>query len=101
MKILVNALSGIGDAIMFYPALALLKKHLPESQIDMLAMFSQVRDIFSNGPLINNIFFIDFLHQSKYKSLREVKAIRKNKYNFSINGSPWTRGKYTFLQRVL
>ena len=101
MKILVNALSGIGDAIMFYPALALLKKHLPESQIDMLAMFSQVRDIFSNSPLINNIFFIDFLHQSKYKSLREVKAIRKNKYNFSINVYPSNRWEYNFLQRIL
>ncbi len=101
MKILVNALSGIGDAIMFYPALALLKKHLPGSQIDMLAMFSQVRDIFSNSHLINHIFFIDFLHQSKYKSLREVMAIRRNKYNYSINVYPSNRWEYNVLQRIL
>jgi len=101
MKILVNALSGIGDAIMFYPALALLKKHLPEAEVDMLAMFSQVRDIFSTSPLLNNIFFIDFLHQSKFKSLSEVRAIRKHRYDFSINVYPSNRWEYNLLQRLL
>ncbi|HEY3250013.1 MAG TPA: glycosyltransferase family 9 protein [Ignavibacteria bacterium] len=101
MKILINALSGIGDAVMFFPALALLKKHRPDAQIDMLAMFSQVRDIFSNSPLLNKIYHIDFLHQSKFKSLQEVMAIRSNKYDYSINVYPSNRWEYNVLQRIL
>lgn len=101
MKILINALSGIGDAIMFYPALVLLKKHLPDSQIDMLAMFSQVRDIFQTSPHLNRIYHIDFLHQTKFKSLREVMAIRRNRYDFSLNVYPSNRWEYNLLQRIL
>lgn len=101
MKILINALSGIGDAVMFSPALALLKKHLPSAQIDMLAMFSQVKQIFSNNTSLNQIFFIDFLHQSKLKSLKEVLAIRKNKYDVSINVYPSNRKEYNLLNRLL
>lgn len=101
MKILINALSGIGDAVMFSPALELLKKHLPSAQIDMLAMFSQVKQIFSNNPALNKIYFIDFLHQSKLKSLKEVIAIRKNRYDASINVYPSNRKEYNLLNRLL
>jgi lipopolysaccharide heptosyltransferase II len=101
MKILINALSGIGDAVMFYPSLELLKKHLPDAEIDMLAMFSQVRDIFSTSPLINNIYHIDFLHQTKVKSLKEVLALRKQRYDYSINVYPSNRWEYNVLQRMI
>jgi len=101
MKILINALSGIGDAIMFYPALNLLKKHLPDAEIDMLAMFSQVRDIFSASPMINKIFHIDFLHQSKFRSLQEVWALREHKYDYSINVYPSNRWEYNILDRMI
>jgi heptosyltransferase-2 len=101
MKILINALSGIGDAIMFSPALSVLKKHHPESRIDMLAMFSQVKQIYSSNKNINNIYFIDFLHQSKFKSLKEVLAIRKNKYDVSINVYPSNRKEYNLLNLML
>ncbi len=39
MKILVIALSGIGDALMFTPALKLLRKNLPNTEIDVLVMY--------------------------------------------------------------
>jgi len=39
MKILILALSGIGDALMFTPALKLLRQSLPSAQIDALIMF--------------------------------------------------------------
>ncbi|MGA2667893.1 MAG: glycosyltransferase family 9 protein [Ignavibacteria bacterium] len=101
MRILINALSGIGDAVMFSPALSVLKKHLPNSQIDMLAMFSQVRDIYRSNRNLNRIFFIDFLHQSKVKSIRELLAIRKNKYDVSINVYPSNRKEYNLLNRFI
>jgi heptosyltransferase II len=101
MRILINALSGIGDAVMFSPALAVLKKHLPDARIDMLAMFQQVQDIFSTNPHLNDIYFIDFLHQSKFKSLKEVLAIRTNKYDYSVNVYPSNRKEYNLLNLLL
>lgn len=101
MRILVNALSGIGDAVMFSPALALLKKNLPESQIDMAVMFKPVEDLFRDNPNINNIYFIDFLKQSKLKSLKQTFALRKNKYDVSINVYPSNRREYNLIQYLI
>jgi heptosyltransferase-2 len=101
MRILINALSGIGDAVMFSPALAVLKKHLPNSQIDTLVMFEQVGEIYKLNKNVNNIYFIDFLHQSKLKSLREIHRIRRNRYDVSIDVYPSNRKEYNLLNFML
>jgi heptosyltransferase-2 len=101
MRILINALSGIGDAVMFSPALAVLKKHLPNSQIDMLVMFGQVGEIYKLNKNVNKIHFIDFLHQSKFKSLREIYRIRRNRYDVSIDVYPSNRKEYNLLNFML
>jgi heptosyltransferase-2 len=67
----------------------------------MLAMFSQVKDIFISNKNINNIFFIDFLHQSRFKSIRELYDIRRNKYDVSINVYPSNRKEYNLLNRFI
>jgi heptosyltransferase II len=101
MRILINALSGIGDAVMFSPALSVLKKHIHGSKIDMLVMFSQVGEIYKSNKNVNKIHFIDFLHQSKFKSLWEIYKIRRNKYDISINVYPSNRKEYNLLNRML
>ena len=63
MKILINALSGNGDALMFSPTLKVLKEKIPGVQIDMLAMYKSVKEMYSESPYLTNIYFIDFLHQ--------------------------------------
>lgn len=101
MKILINALSGNGDALMFSPTLKVLKEKIPNVQIDMLAMYKSVKEMYSESPYLNKIYFIDFLHQSKVKSLKEIKDIRKNKYDVSINTYPANRFEYNFLNFLL
>ncbi len=101
MRILINALSGIGDAIMFSPALSLLKKHLPESTIDIAVMFKPVEELFRDNPHINNIYFIDFLKQSKLKSLKQTLSLRKNNYDVSINVYPSNRREYNLIQYLI
>jgi heptosyltransferase II len=100
MRILINALSGIGDAIMFSPALSLLKKHLPEAKIDMLVMYRQVEEIYKANPNVNNIYYFDMMNQSKLKSFRDILALRKNKYDASINVYPSNRREYNGVQFV-
>lgn len=101
MKILINALSGIGDAIMFSPALALLKKHLPGSEIDMLVMFKQVKELYSRNPAVNNIYYFDLMNQSKMRSFKDIKGLRKNRYDASINVYPSNRREYNGVQFVI
>ncbi|MEO8513596.1 MAG: glycosyltransferase family 9 protein [Ignavibacteria bacterium] len=98
MRILINALSGIGDALMFSPALALLKKHSPESTIDIAVMFKPVEDLFKNNPHVNKVYFIDFLKQSKFKSLKQTLALKKNNYDASLNVYPSNRREYNLVQ---
>lgn len=101
MKILINALSGNGDALMFSPSLRILKEKFPESRIDMLVMFKSVREMYSENPFINNIYFIDFLRQSKIKSLKEIRDLKNNNYDYSINVYPANRAEYNIVNAFL
>lgn len=67
----------------------------------MMVMFSQVKDIYESNPNINEIYFIDFLNQSKIKSLKEVIALRKNRYNVSINVYPSNRKEYNLVNCII
>lgn len=101
MRIIVNALSGNGDALMFSPSLRLLKEKLPDAEIDMLAMFQSVKQMYSHSPFLNEIFFIDFLRQSKYKSLSAINKIRKRNYDVGINVYPANRYEYNVLNYLI
>ncbi|HAY34621.1 MAG TPA: glycosyltransferase family 9 protein [Ignavibacteria bacterium] len=101
MKILINALSGNGDALMFSPSLRLLKEKIPDAQIDMLVMFRSVKEMYLHNPFLNKIYFIDFMKQSKFRSLIEVRSISKNEYDYSINVYPANRLEYNVVNAFL
>ncbi len=100
MKILIIALSGIGDALMFTPALKLLKKNLPEAQIDALVMIKGARDIYSSNPNLNHVYYFDVLKVGKLKSLKFVGSLRK-KYDASINVYPSNRKEYNIINYLI
>ncbi|MBK9333068.1 MAG: glycosyltransferase family 9 protein [Ignavibacteria bacterium] len=101
MKILINALSGNGDALMFSPSLRLLKEKIPDAQIDMLVMFRSVKEMYLHNPFLNEIYFIDFMKQSKLSSLADVRSLSKNEYDFSINVYPANRLEYNIVNAFL
>lgn len=101
MKILINALSGNGDALMFSPLLPLIKKYIPNSQIDMLVMFKSVKEMYEHNPYLTNIYHINFLKQPKSVSLKQVSGLKRNKYDVSINVYPSNRFEYNFLNYLL
>lgn len=100
MKILVIALSGIGDALLFTPALQRLRQASPNSKIDLLVMFKGVKDIYEKLPQVNNVLFHDFLNESKYKSLLFVLSLRK-KYDYTINVYPSNRKEYNLISFII
>lgn len=101
MKILINALSGNGDALMFSPSLRLLKEKIPSAEIDMLVMFKSVKEMYEHSPFVNKIYHINFLKQSKLKSIGEIFALRKNNYDVSINVYPSNRTEYNVVNFFL
>jgi heptosyltransferase-2 len=100
MKILVIALSGIGDALMFTPALNLLRKQLPEADIDALVMFNAVKEMYERNENISNVLHFDFLNRGAAASLKFVLRLRR-KYDVSINVYPSNRKEYNIIQFLI
>ena len=100
MKILILALSGIGDALMFSPALKLLRSSLPSAQIDVLVMFSGAKDIYQNNPNLSNLIHFNFLKEGVVKSLRFVFRLM-NQYDATINVYPSNRKEYNIISFLI
>lgn len=100
MKILVIALSGIGDALMFTPALRLLRKCLPEAEIDALVMYRGAQEIYSSNPNLNKVIHFNFLEEGAFKSLKFLLHLRK-KYDASINVYPSNRKEYNLISFLI
>jgi heptosyltransferase-2 len=96
MKILVIALSGIGDALMFTPALEVLKKHSPDSEIDALVMYRGSEEIFDANPNISKVIYFNFINEGALNSLKFLKSLRKN-YDSSISVYPANRKEYNLI----
>ena len=99
-KILIIALSGLGDALMFTPALKLLRKNLPDAQIDALVMFKGVKDIYERNSNINNIHYYNFIDEGILASLNYLLKLRK-KYDYSINVYPSNRKEYNIFNFIV
>ncbi len=99
-EILIIALSGIGDALMFTPALKLLKKSLPDAKIDALIMFKGVKDFYEQMPEINKVHYFDFLNQSKFSAFKFVLGLRGN-YDYSVSVYPSNRVEYNGINFLL
>ena len=100
MKILILALSGIGDALMFTPALKLLKTKLPEAEINVLVMFEGAGEIFSSNPNINRVYHFNFLKKGKLESLKYVLNFRGS-YDVTINVYPSNRREYNLISFLI
>ena len=100
MKILILALSGIGDALMFTPALKLLKTKLPDAQVDALVMFEGAGEILSSNPNINRVYHFNFLKKGKLESLKYVLSFRGN-YDVTINVYPSNRREYNLISFLI
>lgn len=96
MKILILALSGIGDALMFTPALKLMREALPDAKIDALVMFKGVKDIYDRNACLDNVIYFDFMKEGMIESFRFIRTIR-NKYDASVNVYPSNRSEYNFI----
>lgn len=99
-KIIVLALSGIGDALMFVPTILLIKNKYPDFQIDVLVRNNDIKLIFETMGEINNVIYFDFLGAGYLGSLKFLLSIR-NKYDAGINIYPSNRKEYHLINFVI
>ncbi len=100
MKILVLALSGIGDALLFTPALKLMRRVMPDPRIDCLVMFAGVKEMFERNLNVNTVFHFDFMKKGMWASLMYILGFRKN-YDATINVYPSNRKEYNILNFLI
>src|SRR3989338_3056405 len=82
-KILVINPGGIGDLIMFSPALQILKNNFPDSIIDIFVSYTTGRTgIFQDSLFVNKIFFFDFQKNNFLSKIKLIHKFRKEKYDF-------------------
>lgn len=100
MRIIINALSGIGDALMFTPALQLLRKAFPQAQIDAMVMYEGVHSFYERLEEINSVHYFDFLNSNPFDALKFVLSLR-GRYDASINVYPSNRKEYNIINFLL
>ncbi len=100
MRILIFALSGIGDALMFSPTISLLRNNLPDAEIDLLCMFKGVKEIYEQNLKINRVIYFNFMKEGLLKSLFFLFKLRK-KYDVTFNVYPSNRKEYNIISFIV
>lgn len=94
-------LPGIGDAILFTPALAMLRRGLPHAHITAITMFKGTADILETNPDLDEVRQFDFFHARKLEGLRYVLSLRRERFDLSIMPFPSNRLEYNFVNRLV
>src|SRR5579872_7029566 len=79
--ILLVTAERIGDAIFCTPGIALLKKHRPDLQIDLLAFHQNAADVFRYNPHVN-VVHIAHRKQAIRKLAKQYPLVLNLTYEF-------------------
>ena len=79
-KILIISGSGIGNSIMFGPALKALRRKFPSAKIDLYVYKKSFAEPFRDSSLIEDIYYNE--------GIKSIAKLRKNKYDLSITVCP-------------
>jgi ADP-heptose:LPS heptosyltransferase len=94
MKILVIAMSGIGDTLIATPLLRELRLNFPTAQIDVLVMWAGAKDLLEGNPNINRVWQKNLIKDGAVASLPFLQQLRREHYDISINAH--TQGRLAY-----
>ena len=94
MKILVIALSGIGDTLIATPLLHELRANFPAAQIDVLVMWAGAKDLLEGNPNVNRVWQKNMIKDGAFASLPFVRQLRREHYDLSLNAH--TQGRLAY-----
>ena len=85
-NILVNALVNLGDVVLTTSALALIKRHFPDTRITMLVK-PVVADAVIDNPVVDDVIVLDYrAKENSFGKMRAlVKEIRRRQFDLAIS----------------
>ena len=101
MKILLIAMSGIGDTLIATPLLHELRENFPGAQIDVLTMWRGARDLLEGNPHINRVWQKNMIKEGVLKTLPFLRPLRRERYDVSINAHTQGRVHYRLVARIV
>lgn len=92
-KILIISLPGIGNTLLFTPALRVLRRKHPEARIDVLVEGAGSVQILETNPDIDKVMNLRAADHGIF-SLKTVWELRSEKYDLSYTTFPSNRPRY-------
>lgn len=94
MKILLIAMSGIGDTLIATPLLRELRANFPDAQIDALVMWAGAKELLEGNPNVNRVWQKNLIKEGALKSLPYLHQLRRERYDISLNAH--TQGRLAY-----
>ena len=94
MKILLIAMSGIGDTLIATPLIHELRANFPDAHIDVLVMWAGARDLLQGNPHLNRVWQKNFIKEGPFRSLPFLLQLRQEGYDISLNAH--TQGRVAY-----
>jgi heptosyltransferase-2 len=101
VKILVISLAGIGDTFFATPLIHELRANFPDATIDVFVRWRGAKGLLENNPHLNTVHQRELISESKTGSLRFLSALRRSRYDFSINTFPQSRRHYRLVAKFI
>ena len=101
MKILVNSLAGIGDTLIATPFLHELRANFPEATLDAFVLWAGSRDLLEGNPHLDAVYQKNLITDGGLKSLPFLLALRRRRYDVSINVHTLGRVHYRMVARFI
>jgi heptosyltransferase-2 len=97
LRILALCLPGIGDTLLFTPALRLLRQHFPKARISVLVMFRGSLQVLEKNPHADRVILWEFLKEGLFRSLKFLWTLRRQRFDISIISYPANRIEYSLV----
>jgi ADP-heptose:LPS heptosyltransferase len=94
MKILLIAMSGIGDTLIATPLLRELRANFPKAQIDVAVMWAGAKDLLEGNPNVNRVWQKNMIKDGAWNSLPFLHELRRERYDISLNAH--TQGRLAY-----
>ena len=101
MKILLIAMSGIGDTLIATPLIHELRANFPTAQIDVLVMWAGAKDLLESNPHVNRVWQRNMIKEGALKTLPFLLQLRKERYDVSLNAHTQGRLAYRGVAAVI
>lgn len=101
MKILVISLAGIGDTLFATPLIHELRENFPDATIDALVLWAGARDVLDNNPHLSTVHQKNLIAAGKKETWKFLMALRKRRYDVSLNTHPQSRVHYRLVARLI